>query len=350
MTAMADVRTEKHGRAGLITLNRPKALNALTHDMCLEMIKALQAWGQDDSVDVVIVRGKGEKAFCAGGDIRLLHDSGKAGDGKAYLFWRDEYRLNHLIKRYPKPYVALIDGIVMGGGVGVSVHGRFRVAGDRTLMAMPETGIGFYPDVGGTYFLPRLPGWTGYWMGLTGARLKAADTLALGVATHFVASDRHADLTKALSEGGDVEKILAKFASDPGPAGSDDARNDLDKHFSKESVADIVDSLNAADDAWTQKQLLNLAAKSPTAVLLTFEALRRGEKLSFEDAMRQELRLSIACLSGRDFYEGVRAVVIDKDQSPAWSPGHVDDVDQAVIEAAFTPLADDQEMTFLEDA
>jgi len=235
------------GAVGRITLNRPKALNALTLGMVEAMTKALLAWRDDPAVCAVVVDGAGEKGFCAGGDIRMLHDSGKAGDGQAEIFWREEYKLNQLIKRYPKPYVALIDGITMGGGVGVSVHGSHRVAGDRTMMAMPETGIGFFPDVGGTHFLPRLPGSVGMWLGLTGARLKAADTLAVGITTHFVPSDRNADLIAALEAaelddaGGAVEATIAAFEADPGDAPIASHRDDIDRLFSGDSVEDIFE-------------------------------------------------------------------------------------------------------------
>ena len=190
MTEEAEALFETRGPLGLVTLNRPKALNALSLNMIRLIDAQLRVWAEDDGVKAIVLLGAGEKAFCAGGDILQLHNSGKAGDDRAWLFWRDEYRLNTLIHHYPKPYVALIDGITMGGGVGVSVHGSHRVAGDRTVFAMPETGIGFHPDVGGAYFLPRLAGEIGTWMGLTGARLKAADTLAAGIGTIYVPQER----------------------------------------------------------------------------------------------------------------------------------------------------------------
>lgn len=187
-----EIQSRVVGNLGHITLNRPKALNALTLNMCEEITRLLLAWEQDDNIGAVLIDGAGERAFCAGGDVILLHDSGKAGDDRAEQFWRTEYALNELIHCYSKPYITLIDGFVMGGGVGLSVHGQFRVAGDATMLAMPETGIGYFPDVGGTYFLPRLGLDVGRWLGLTGARLNAAQSLKLGVANVFIPSDRHA--------------------------------------------------------------------------------------------------------------------------------------------------------------
>lgn len=332
------------GSVGRITLNRPQALNALTLNMVEAMTKALLAWRDDPTVRAVVVDGTGEKGFCAGGDIRMLHDSGKAGDDQAETFWREEYKLNQLIKRYPKPYVALIDGITMGGGVGISVHGSHRVAGDRTMMAMPETGIGFFPDVGGTYFLPRLPGAIGMWLGLTGARLKSADTLAVGIATHFVPSDRTADLIAALEAaelddaGGAVEATIAAFEGDPGDAPIASQRADIDRLFAGDSVADILEALKTDGSEWASKQLSTLANKSPTSLKLTFRALTEGASLEFEDALRRELGLSVAGLAeGSDFYEGVRAVIIDKDNAPAWRPAMLTDVTDESIDALFAP-------------
>ncbi len=348
MTDQPEIIARKIGQVGRITLNRPKALNALTHGMCLMMIEALEAWRDDDSVQAIVVDGAGEKGFCAGGDILQLHDSGKAGDDKAWLFWRDEYRLNTLIHHYPKPYVALIDGITMGGGVGVSVHGSHRVAGDRTMFAMPETGIGFHPDVGGAYFLPRLAGEIGTWMGLTGARLKAPDCVAAGLATHYCPSSQYDALISALESadltGEDaLEVLLEEFSGDPGDSDLSVTGGLIDAAFAGDSVDDIIARIEAAGDAWSAKQAKILGSKSPTALKLTLACLRKGAGLSFEDVMRQDLRVSSWCLTGTDFYEGVRAVIIDKDQAPKWSPA----ADDSEIDTAFAPLDEAHEMSFL---
>lgn len=354
MTTEPEIIARKIGQVGRITLNRPKALNALTHNMCLMMIEALEAWRGDDAVKAIIVDGAGEKGFCAGGDILKLHNSGKAGDDQAWLFWRDEYRLNTLIFHYPKPYVALIDGITMGGGVGVSVHGSHRVAGDKTMFAMPETGIGFHPDVGGAYFLPRLAGEIGTWMGLTGARLKAADAVASGLATHYCPSGDYDKLIAALesadlSDEDALEVLLEEFSGDPGDSELAHTRGLIDAAFSGNRVEEIVSRIEGAGDAWSAKQAKVLTSKSPTALKLTLAALRKGADLSFEDVMRQDLRASVWCLSGKDFYEGVRAVIIDKDNAPAWDPTTLASVNDNDIAGAFDRLDEQHEMTFLGD-
>lgn len=345
-----DIKTWKTGDVGRITLNRPKALNALNQEMVEAMIEALTAWADDDEVKAVVVDGEGEKGFCAGGDIKMLAESGKAGDDRAWRFWRDEYRLNTLIKEYAKPYVALIDGITMGGGVGVSIHGSHRVAGDRTLFAMPETGIGFHPDVGGAYFLPRLAGALGNWMGLTGARLKTADCIAAGVATHYVPSERNGELIHALEterlddDGERIEALLDGFGGDAGKSDLAHERGLIEAAFSRESVDSILFSLDEAGDAWSQKQAKILRAKSPTSLHVTLEALKRGGDLDLREVMTQDLRVSMRFLdAGSDFYEGVRAVVVDKDNNPDWGPAPT----PVEVKAFFEPLDDTHEMTFI---
>jgi len=346
-----DVIVRKAGSVGRITLNRPKALNALNQEMVTAMVEALQSWADDKTVKAVVVDGAGEKGFCAGGDIRMLAESGKAGDDRAWTFWRDEYQLNTLIAEYPKPYVALIDGITMGGGVGVSIHGEFRVAGDRTLFAMPETGIGFHPDVGGAYFLPRLNGELGVWMGLTGARLKTADCIAAGVATHYVPTDNYEALIEALEtetlddEGEKVDAIIERFSGDAGHSDLGVVQPLIDAAFEGDDVSVILNRLEAADDAWSKAVLKILSSKSPTAVKVTLKALRKGAELSLRDVMVQDLRVSSRFLrEGSDFYEGVRAVIIDKDNAPNWSAP----VSDAEVDAYFEPLAAYKEMAFLD--
>ena len=336
----AEILFEKKGAVGLVVLNRPKALNALTRDMCLALSAQLSAWEKDEGVRAVVVRGAGEKAFCAGGDIRRLHDSGKARDGYAEGFYGDEYRTNAQIKHYPKPYVALVDGIVMGGGVGVSVHGSHRVVTEKTLYAMPETGIGLFPDVGGTYFLPRSPGEIGMYLGLTGARLKAADTIRAGVGTHYVSSEKLDALVEALaaiSAGAEVDAVLARFATDPGPAPIAAVQAEIDAHFSKPSVEAIVASLEAGSD-WAREQAKTIRTKSPISCKVTFRQIREGAKLDFDACMRLEFRLTRRFIAGHDFYEGVRAVIIDKDNAPKWSPDTLEGIDEAAVAAYFAPL------------
>ena len=340
---------EVFGNLGVITLNRPKALNALTTEMCKAMIKIMQAWEDDKRIGAVLVKGAGERAFCAGGDIILLHDSGKAGDGRAEEFWRTEYALNELIYRYKKPYIAMIDGIVMGGGVGLSVHGRLRVAGDNTLFAMPETGIGYFPDVGGTYFLPRLGRDIGNWLGLTGARLKTAETCAYGIANVYIPSENHEAFVTALGKAqldgldGPVMDVIKGFVKQPEMPATTPAALAC---FDKDTLPEIYTALRADKSEWAAKQLSFLESKSPLAVYITFEALRRGGGFSFREAMHQELDLSLAFLNIPDFFEGVRAAVIDKDRNPKWAAASIDDVDFDDIRRAFKQVP--KELEFLD--
>ncbi len=343
------IHFEVFGNLGVITLNRPKALNALTTEMCAAMTKVMLAWEDDDRIGAVLVRGAGDRAFCAGGDIIMLHDSGRAGDGRAETFWRTEYALNELIHRYKKPYIAMIDGIVMGGGVGLSVHGRLRVAGDHTLFAMPETGIGYFPDVGGTYFLPRLGRAIGNWLGLTGARLKTAQTCAFGIANVYIPSDRHEAFITALGKAaldgldGPVMNVIKHYVKKPEMP--DNMPDELSA-FDKDTLPEIYAALQADNGEWAAKQLSFLTSKSPLAVYITFEALRRGGQLGFREAMRQELDLSLNFLHIDDFFEGVRAAVIDKDRNPKWAASSIDDVDLAHVRKAFTPA--NPELEFLD--
>ena len=329
------------GNLGHITLNRPKALNALTLDMVQEMTRLMVEWAADDNIGAVIVDGAGDRAFCAGGDVILLHDSGKAGDSRAENFWREEYILNEYISRYPKPYISLIDGFVMGGGVGLSVHGRIRIAGDNTQFAMPETGIGYFPDVGGTYFLPRLSDSAGVWLGLTGARIDMAMSCALGVANGYVPSDQHGGLLEALGgaglDGSDaaVANILMQFVQTP-PAV--DIPQGL-ACFSEATVPAILRALDAREDEWSMKQAKSIRRKSPLAVMATFEALRRGEAFDFCAAMNQELNTSLGFLETQDFYEGIRAQLIDKDRNPKWSHDSVDSVTEDQVNRIFRTRA-----------
>ncbi len=342
MTAEAEILFEEDGALGLITLNRPEALNALTQDMCVRMTEQLVEWARGAHIRNVAIRGAGTKAFCAGGDIRTLYDAGLAGAGDVMDFYRHEYRLNTLIKEYPKPYIALIDGIVMGGGVGVSVHGSHRIAGDRTLFAMPETGIGLIPDVGGTYFLPRLSGELGVYLGLTGARLKAADCLYAGIADCFTPSTSHDDLLRALSAGGDADRICASFAKDPGPALLSAAQEKIDEFFAGSTVEEILKSLTAPNDPWSQETAKTLRAKSPTSLKITLRQLREGAALSFRACMALEYRIISRIMMGHEFFEGVRATVIDKDNAPLWKPARLEDVSPESVDAYFAPLESDE--------
>ena len=343
-----DILFERRGAAGVITLNRPKALNAVTHDMVRALARQLAAWEQDAAVTRVVITAAGERAFSAGGDIRALYELGRAGRQDEMLtFWRDEYPLNAYIKRYPKPYVALIDGIVMGGGVGISVHGSHRVAGDRFTFAMPEVGIGFFPDVGATWFLPRMPGELGTWCALGGDRLKTADAVAAGIATHHVRSQRFPELLDALCGNVSVDALLAAFA-EPAGEGMVTARGaTIDRLFAGDRVEDILQQLDAEaksgpESEWAAATAAAIRTKSPTSFKLGLAQVRRGRDWSFEDCMRAEMRIVSRIVHGHDFYEGVRAVIVDKDNAPRWNPAALDAVSDAEVERHFADLGADE--------
>jgi len=351
---MTDILFEEIGKLGLITLNRPAQMNALTHDMALMLEERLLHWRDAKHVTAVAIEGAGERAFCAGGDVRALWEQGRVDGRLNWQFYADEYRLDTLIKEFPKPYVALIDGVAMGGGVGVSIHGRRRVAGDRTLFAMPETGIGLFPDVGGAWFLPRMPGRVGLWLALTGARLRSADAVAAGVCDVYVSSDRHGALLEALAaalEPGDdataaVDATLARFASPP-PAGGTLAalRPVIDRCFAGDSVEAVLAALDAEGGEWATAQAAAIRSKSPTCTRIAFRQYREGGGLAlFRDAMRLEYRLARFCMTHPDFYEGVRAAIIDKDGAPNWRPASLTEADEASAAAAFAPLPPDEEL------
>jgi enoyl-CoA hydratase len=338
----SDILFERRGAAGIVTLNRPQALNAVTHEMVRGLARQLAAWAHDGAVTRVIVTAAGGRAFSAGGDIRALYELGRAGKRQEALgFFREEYTLNAAIKRYPKPYVALIDGIVMGGGFGVSVHGSHRVAGDRFQFAMPEVGIGFFPDVGGTYVLPRMPDQIGTWCALTGDRLKTADAVATGIATHHVASDRFADLADALCGNIPVDATLAAFAT-PAGAGPVAARRDaISRQFAGERVEDILRALDDAGSDSAAATAATIRAKSPTSLKIALAQVRRGRDWSFEQCMQAEMRIVSRVVEDHDFYEGVRAVIVDKDNAPRWRPASLAEVTDAEVERHFAPLADE---------
>jgi enoyl-CoA hydratase len=340
MTDDAEILFENRGAVGLITLNRPKALNALTHGMAVAMLARLRDWAEDDAVQAVVIQGQGSKAFCAGGDIRTLYDSGKAETPYALEFYRDEYRLNAFIKHFPKPYVALLRGFVMGGGVGVSVHGSHRIADETMVFAMPETGIGLFPDVGGSWFLPRLPGEIGMYLGLTGARLKTADALYAGVATHFVPSAKRDALLESLASGREIDMALRDVADSVPDAYLIAHRAKIDAMFGSASVEEILAALDADHTDWSDDTARTIRAKSPTATKLAFRQIREGKYLSFDDGMRMEFRMVNRVIAGHDFYEGVRATIIDKDGAPNWRPATLAQVSDADIDAYFAPLGE----------
>jgi enoyl-CoA hydratase len=339
-----EILVARDGGLGRLTLNRPQALHALTTVMCSTCITVLSDWRRDPAVQAVLIDHSGERGFCAGGDIRMLADSG-ADDGRlARAFFFTEYRLNHLLFSYPKPVIAVMDGITMGGGVGLSAPARYRLATERTTFAMPETGIGLFPDVGGGWFLPRLPGRIGLWLALTGARIKAADCLHAGLATHHVPSERLPELKAALAENpSDIEALLAQFHVDPGPAPLLAHRAELDAAFGQGSVEAILAALEAGSD-WARAQALALRTKSPQTLKVAFRQLALGLAApDFAANMAMEYRIGARVVQRHDFLEGVRAVIVDKDNAPKWDPATLEGVGEDLLDAIFAPLPADQE-------
>jgi len=340
--AVEDVLFEERGAIGLITLNRPKALNALTPAMCIAMDAQLVRWRDNDTIRAVVIRGAGERAFCAGGDIRALYEAGRTGGADLTDFYRHEYRLNARIKHFPKPYLALLRGIVMGGGVGVSIHGSHRLADASAIFAMPETGIGLFPDVGGSYFLPRLPGEIGMYLALTGSRLKTPDMLYSEIATHAVAAAHWEMLIDRLAGGDTPETALAGLTNDAGVPALTEFLETVDRCFAHDSVEAILAALDEDDNAWGSLAATTIRLKSPTSLKITFRELREGRSLSFDDCLRMEFRMVTRVMTGHDFFEGVRATIIDKDNEPAWQPETLPEVTDADVDAYFASLGENE--------
>jgi enoyl-CoA hydratase len=341
-----EIQFARRGDLMVVTLNRPRALNALTLPMCRALDEGLRAWQADPAIGAVLIKGEGDRAFCAGGDIRWLHGVlTTEGIAAACRFYAVEYPMNARLHRFPKPWIALLDGIAMGGGVGVSVHGSHRIVTERTLFAMPETGIGLFPDVGATFMLPRLPGALGFYLGLTGARLGAADCLHAGIGTAHVAAARLDDLEATLAATplcddpfAAVDAVLEAFRSDPGPTPLADVRARLDACFRQESLAAVLAALDEEASGWGAGRAEELAGKSPTSLAVTFRQLCEGATLDFDSAMQLEYRLVHRFMAGHDFREGVRALLIDKDQRPRWCPDRLDDVSDAMVDGYFAAL------------
>lgn len=334
----AEVLFERRGRLGVVTLNRPRAVNALTAGMASAMLEQLTLWADDDAVAAVLVRGAGGRGLCAGGDIVAIYRDMLDGGDATAGFWAEEYRLNSLIAGYPKPYVAFMDGLVLGGGVGISAHGSLRIVTERTRMGMPETTIGFVPDVGGTLLLSRSPGETGTHAALTGAHLSGADALFLGLADHYVPSDQLAELAGAL-ENETADAAVARFAEQPPPSVLAAQQEWIDACYSSDDAEEIVRRLRAVGGE-AAGVADTIEAKSPTAVKVALESLRRARGLSLEEALEQEYRVGLRFLAGPDFREGIRAQVVDKDRNPRWQPATLAEVSRADVESCFAPLGD----------
>ena len=334
MTASPEILVAEQGALGRITLNRPKALNALTLGMVREMAEALERWRSAEHIRAVLVEGAGERGLCAGGDIRALYDAAKAGDEEfPATFWAEEYRLNAALSHYPKPVVGLMDGITMGGGVGVSAHGSHRVVTERSKVGMPETGIGFVPDVGGTYLLSRAPGELGTHMALTGVPVTGADAIAAGFADHYLDSSRIGELVEGLTTG-EVDETIARLAERPPASDLAAAREWIDAAYSAETVEEVLHRLSERPEEAAHAAAEVIGTKSPTSLKVTLRALRSGYE-SLEQALDQEFRVAMGCILIGDLVEGVRATLVDKDRDPKWSPARLDEVDGAWVEKFF---------------
>lgn len=347
-----DVLFQEHagsdGALGIIILNRPQVLNSLNHTMIHAMHAKLKQWAIEPHIKAVVIRAVEGRAFCAGGDLRLTFDRAKTNDHAVTEFFRDEYHLNRFIFHFPKPYIALLDGITMGGGVGISIHGSHRVGTERLLFAMPETGIGFFPDVGGTYFLPRLTGHWGYYLGLTGARIKIDDAVMMGITQVKVDSQSLDDVVQAIAEtefksnaNEAVSRVLARYAKPANTGELTNSKTLVDACFSEPSMESIITALQSSDDNQAAAIMALLAKKSPTSLKVTLKALQQGTSMEFDNCMIQEFRLCSRFLQGHDFIEGIRAVIIDKDQAPHWQPPTLAGVTSGEVEAYFSPMQEE---------
>jgi enoyl-CoA hydratase/carnithine racemase len=348
----SEILFEVKNGLGVMTLNRPKVLNSLSYNIVLEMERMMPAWEKDPAIKAVVLRGAGDRAFCAGGDVAGLYREMRDDPNGTVRrdFFRDEYIVNRRIYRFAKPWISLIDGIDMGGGVGLSVHGSHSVASEKFLFAMPETTIGLFPDVGGGYFLTRLPGALGTFLALSSHRLKAADALWAGIVDAYVPAANMNELETALGaadlSGPDadkkVDRVIATFATDPGAPTLPAMMIDIDRCFSAESVQEIVAKLERLGGVWAEKQLAALMKLSPISMAITLEQLKRCANRSFEDSMTIEYRMSQRCMQkGHDFFEGVRALLIDKDQKPKWNPPTIEGVTRAMVDEHFRPVSND---------
>ena len=343
LAASDEIILERIGSAGVIRLNRPKALNSLNLAMVRSIRQALEAFAEDPAVGAVVVAGNGERGLCAGGDIRVLYDMGKAGDPEATRFWQEEFPLNYAISRYPKPYVVLMDGITMGGGVGLSAHGSHRIVTERTRLAMPETGIGYFTDVGASWLLPKAPGEAGTWMGLTGLEVAAADAIYAGLADACIHSDRLPALMEALgnvnaadADAERVDTVISRFTVPAGESLLEQNQAVIDRCFRFDRVEDILEALSREESPFAEHSYETIRKRSPTSLKLTLRLLRAGRGSSgLVECLEREYRAGVEILRNHDFYEGVRAAIIDKDRNPRWSPATLDEVGSETIDRYF---------------
>lgn len=338
-----DVKIQQQGALGHICLNRPKALNALTLDMIRSITKALKEFSHNTEIKSVLISGAGDKAFCAGGDVKSLWEEGQSGkitptDHQA-AFFKEEYELNYLIATYPKPLIALMHGITMGGGLGISAHAKYRLVTETSLCAMPEMAIGLFPDVGGGYFLNLLPKGVGLWMAITGGRLKAGDAVWSGLATDVISSEDRADLLTFLSELSSEEVLSSWLEKNRLDFPSEFLANQhklMEDIFSVDySPEEIIQKLEHRSEDWCQKALQELTKQSPTSIAITIEQMKRCEAQPLAETLKLEFKMACSCMAGHDFYEGVRAVLVEKDQSPTWKPASFDEITKDLVQSHF---------------
>jgi enoyl-CoA hydratase len=338
-----DIIARVDGAAGRITLNRPRALNALNHPMVRAITAALTEWRDDDRVRHVVIDGVGERAFCAGGDIRAVYEMIPTAPDAARQFWREEYRLNALIARYPKPYVAIMDGFCLGGGVGLAGHGSHRIVTERSVVGMPETAIGFTPDVGGSLLLARAPGHAGEYMAATAFRMTAADAIYAGFADTLIVGADRAGLTAQLCEGRAADEAVAAAAVYSGLSDLAARQARIDRAFGAASVQEAVRRLEEMAEPWEQEARKKIAAHSPTALAAAHVSVRRARGFAtVEEALDHEYRYAYRAVDLHDFREGVRALIVDKDGKPDWRPARLVDISQHDIEALFAPIGDNE--------
>ncbi|WP_420174509.1 enoyl-CoA hydratase/isomerase family protein [Luteococcus sp. OSA5] len=336
-----EVLAEVRGRAGVITLNRPKAMNALNQTMVDALVQVLDQWRDDDDVAVVLLRGAGERGLCAGGDVVSLYHDAKANGTEGARFWGSEYPLNLAISQYPKPYVAIMNGIVLGGGIGVSAHGSHRIVTDDTRVGMPETGIGFVPDVGGSHLLTHVPGHLGTHLALTGAHVGAGEAIECGLADVYVPADQIEALVDELCTSGDADAVVGVHAR-PAPAGFTAEHDVIEQVYDHDTVEKILAALDEVDDDWARDAAKRIRRNSPLALKVTLESLRRARGQSLAEALDTEFRVSMNMQRGHDFVEGIRAQLVDKDRNPQWQPATLEEVGEADVERVFGPVDDDR--------
>lgn len=339
----SDVKIVRRGPIGILTLDRSQALNALTLPMVMALQQQLLDWQDDASIQAVVIKSVPGKAFCAGGDVRWLYEMGQANPQEQMRFFEEEYRLNRLIHHYPKPYIALMDGITMGGGVGISLHGSHPVASQHFIFAMPETSIGFFPDIGASYLLSRCPGAMGNYLGLTGNRLNAVEAKAFGLVKHIVDASKFELVIEALVSADlstdapmIVDAYLKEYAQLDATSITEQLQSNVDACFNYTDVASILHALAQYKDDWHQENLRILSEKSPLSLCVTLAQLHKAGQLDFDECMQMDARLAKHFMNGRDFYEGVRALLIDKDKSPKWQPARLSEVDASMVEGYFS--------------